>query len=177
AGLSGRVTFQQADATDEAALLALGEGRYDAVVCNMALMDMTEVAPLFRAVTRLLAPAGRFVFTIPHPCFNSNDIRLTLEEEDRAGELVEISAIKVIDYLDIPPGKGAGMPGEPAPHWYFHRPLSTLLGAAFAAGLVMDGIDEPAFPPDTPDSRPLGWHRYTNIPPVLAVRMRVMREG
>lgn len=176
AGLAERVMFQQADATDEAALLALGEGRYDAVVCNMALMDMTEVEPLFRAVVRLLAPTGRFVFAIPHPCYNSNGIRMTLEEEDRGGELVETAAIKVVDYLNIPPGKGAGMPGEPAPHWYFHRPLSVLLSAAFATGLVMDGIEEPAFPTGTDPNRALGWGLYPNIPPVLAVRMRVMRR-
>jgi SAM-dependent methyltransferase len=176
AGLSDRVTFQQVDATDETALLALGEGGYDAVVCNMALMDMTEVEPVFRAVARLLAPRGRFVFTIPHPCFNSNGIRLTLEEEDRGGDLVETAAVKVVDYLDIPPGKGAGMPGEPAPHWYFHRPLSVLLPMAFNAGLVMDGIEEPSFPPDTAGTtnRALGWSRFTSIPPVLAARMRVL---
>ncbi len=174
AGLDGQVTFQQVDATDESALLAFGEGRYDAVVCNMALMDMTEVAPLFRAVARLLAPSGRFVFCIPHPCYNSNGIRMTLEEEDRGGELVETSSIKVVDYLNIPPGKGAGMPGEPAPHWYFHRPLSVLLPLAFNTGLVMDGIEEPAFPTRTDPNRALGWGLYPNIPPVLAVRMRVM---
>lgn len=177
AGLADRVLFKQADATDETTLLALGEGRYAAVVCNMALMDMTEVEPLFRAVARLLAPGGRFVFTILHPCYNSNGIRMTLEEEDRGGELVETAAIKVIDYLHIPPGKGAGMPGEPAPHWYFHRPLSVLLPLAFNAGLVMDGIEEPAFPPGTPGNRALGWNLYPDIPPVLAVRLRVMRGG
>lgn len=172
AGLADRVTFQQVDATDETALLALGEACYDAIVCNMALMDMTDVGPLFRAVPRLLAHGGRFVFTIPHPCFNSNGIRLTLEEEDRAGTLVETAAIKVVDYLHVPPGKGAGMPGEPAPHWYFHRPLSMLLPLAFSAGLVMDGIEEPAFESRTESSRTLNWSRYPNIPSVLAVRMR-----
>jgi len=176
AGLDGQVTFQQVDATDESALLALGEGRYAAVVCNMALMDMTEVEPLFRAVVRLLAPAGRFVFCIAHPCYNSNGIRMTLEEEDRGGELVETSAIKVVDYLNIPPGKGAGMPGEPAPHWYFHRPLSVLLPLAFTVGLVMDGIEEMAFPPRSDPNRALGWGLYPNIPPAMAVRMRVMRD-
>jgi len=174
-GLSDRVTFQQADATDEATLLALGESRYDAVVCNMALMDMTDVEPLFRAVSRLLAPGGRFVFTIPHPCYNSNSVSFILEEEDRSGDIVETASIKVTDYLNIPPGKGAGMPGEPAPHWYFHRPLSVLLPMAFNAGLVMDGIEEPSFPPDTPSPRALSWFRFSNIPPVMAVRMRVAR--
>lgn len=173
AGLSDRVTFQQVDATDETALRALGEGSFDAIVCNMALMDMTEVEPLFRAVAHLLTPAGRFVFSIPHPCFNSNGIRMALEEEDRGGTLVETLAIKVVDYLDVPPSKGAGMPGEPAPHWYFHRPLSVLLPMAFDAGLVMDGIEEPAFPVGTASSRALGWGRYTTIPAVMAARLRL----
>jgi SAM-dependent methyltransferase len=177
AGLGDRVTFQQVDATDEGALLALGEGRYDAIVCNMALMDMTEVEPLFQAVARLLTPAGRFVFAIPHPCYNSNGIRMMLEEEDHAGLLEAVAAIKVVDYLHVPPGKGAGMPGEPAPHWYFHRPLSALLAPAFAAGLALDGLEEPAFPPGTPGSRPLGWHLYTSIPPVLVGRMRVLGDA
>jgi hypothetical protein len=90
--------------------------------------------------------------------------------------LVETAAVKVIDYLHVPPGKGAGMPGEPAPHWYFHRPLSVLLPLAFNAGLVMDGIEEPSFQPGTTGTtnRALGWSRFSNIPPVMAVRMRVL---
>ena len=42
------------DATDAAQLLALGAGRFDAAVCNMALMDMTTIDPLLRALPRLL---------------------------------------------------------------------------------------------------------------------------
>src|SRR5829696_5874880 len=60
------------DATDEAALLALGERRFDSAVCSMAMMDMPTIDPLLRAVRTLLKPAGRFVFSLPHPCFNSN---------------------------------------------------------------------------------------------------------
>lgn len=65
------------------------------------------------------------------------------------------------------------MPGEPAPHWYFHRPLAALLGPCFAAGLVIDGVEEPAFGPEhsVPD-RPLSWLNYTDVPPVLVVRAR-----
>ena len=65
------------------------------------------------------------------------------------------------------------MPGEPAPHWYLHRPLAALLGPCFAAGLVVDGLEEPAFTPEQagPD-RLLSWLNYTNLPPVLVVRAR-----
>src|SRR5689334_7696255 len=36
-----RIDYRVVDATDAAQLLALGERRFDAAVCNMALMDMT----------------------------------------------------------------------------------------------------------------------------------------
>ena len=63
--------LHEVDATGEEALVALGEGQFDAVVSNMALMDMAEVEPLMRVATRLLRPGGRFVFSISHPVFNS----------------------------------------------------------------------------------------------------------
>lgn len=169
---AGRIDYRVADATDEAQLLALGAGRFDAVVCNMALMDMPTIDPLLRAVPRLLKPGGRFVFAVPHPCFNNNATRMTLEREDRAGTLVERHAVQVADYLHQPPALGMGMPGEPAPHHYFHRPLGELLGACFAAGLVLDGLEEPAFPPDPATAGTLGWSTLRGIPPVLAARLR-----
>lgn len=167
-----RITYQQLDATDKTALLALGVGRFDAAVCNMALMDMPTIAPLLRALRQLLKPEGRFVFAVPHPCFNNNATRLTLEEEDRAGELRETRGVRIAEYLQIPPGKGAGMPGEPAPHYYFHRPLHQLFGECFAAGFALDGLEEPSFAPETTSSRALSWAHYRQIPPALVVRVR-----
>jgi 2-polyprenyl-3-methyl-5-hydroxy-6-metoxy-1,4-benzoquinol methylase len=169
-----RITYQQVDATDEAALLALGVGRFDAAVCNMALMDMPTIAPLLRALRQLLRSGGRFVFTVQHPCFNNNATRLTFEEEDRAGELRETRGVRIAEYLHIPPGKGVGMPGEPVPHYSFHRPLHELLGECFAAGFALDGLEEPAFAPETTSSRALSWAHYRQIPPALVARLRPM---
>ena len=137
----------------------------------MALMDMTTITPLLRALAQLIKPGGRFVFAVPHPSFNSNATRLALEEEDRGGELHETRSVRVNAYLQIPPGKGMGMPGEPNPHYYFHRPLHELLGACFAAGFALDGLEEPAFSADDVGTRSLSWlnfsrfHRYS--PPAL----------
>jgi hypothetical protein len=61
------------------------------------------------------------------------------------------------------------------PHPYFHRPLSRLLGAGFAAGFVLDGLEEPAFGPDDRAGRPLGWANFKTVPPVLAARLRPAR--
>ena len=87
---------------------------------------------------------------------------------------METYAVKVSNYLHVPARKGAGMPGEPAPHYYFHRPLGQLLGTCFAAGFVLDGLEEPAFGEDHAGQRPLSWARYTHIPPVLAARARLL---
>jgi len=172
--VTGRVEYRQVNATDPGQLMALGEGRYDAVTCLMGMMDMPEIDPLLAAAPRLLRPGGRFVFAIQHPCFNSNDVRMVVEED---ASLNRTSALKLSRYLTLPPGRGAGMPGEPEPHWYFHRPLSVLLGAAFRHGLVMDGVEEPRFrtPPD-PD-RPLSWLSFPDIPPVFVARLRARGEG
>jgi SAM-dependent methyltransferase len=135
-------------------------------------MDMTTIDPLLRAVRVLLKPGGRLVFAVPHPCFNNNAMTMMLEEEDRAGELRETRSVRVSAYLDIPPGMGMGMPGEPQPHYYFHRPLHELLGACFAAGFVLDGLLEPAFGLADASPRSLSWTNLTQIPPVLAARLR-----
>lgn len=47
-----------------------------------------------------------------------------------------------------------------------------LLGACFAAGFVLDGLEEPAFGPEDRGGRPLSWLNYTEIPPVLVARLR-----
>jgi SAM-dependent methyltransferase len=172
---SPSIEYRQVDATDTTQLLALGEKRFDAAVCNMALMDMTTIEPLIQTLPRLLKPGGRFVFTIPHPCFNSTDTRMMLEQEDRDGILITRQSIKVTNYLHLPPQKGLGAVGEPAPHYYFHRPLYVILNTCFQAGFVMDGIEEPAFTEDGDQKQALSWINYKNISPLLAARMRVIQ--
>ena len=176
AGYGAAVEYLVADATDEEQMLALGEERFDAVVCNMALMDMPVIDPLMRALRRLLKPNGRFVFSVQHPAFNSNAVRLALEVEERDGTLVETYSVKVTGYLCVPAGKGAGMPGEPVAHPYFHRPLSELFGACFRAGFAVDGLEEPSFAKSEDGSRStatsIPWESFVGIPPVLVVRAR-----
>ena len=169
--LSPRIDYRQVDATDEAQLLALGEGRFDALVCNMVLMDLPVIDPLARSAVRLLAPGGRFVCAVQHPAFNSNAVRLCAETETR-GDGVEVTrhAVKLSDYLVVPAGKGTGMPGEPQPHWYFHRPLHELFGAFFRAGFVLDGLEEPALTTQDTNPHQLSWSNLPGIPPVLVGR-------
>jgi 2-polyprenyl-3-methyl-5-hydroxy-6-metoxy-1,4-benzoquinol methylase len=168
-----RIEYALVDATDERELLALGEGGFDSAVANMALMDMATIDPLLRALTRLLKPAGRFVFSMLHPAFNiAGATTLGLEQAHHAGKLMQTYHVKVSKYLHVPAMLGAGMPDELEPHYYFHRSLGVLFGACFAAGLVLDGIEEPAFAPEDGDGRSLSWASFTDIPPALVARLR-----
>lgn len=167
------IAYGVVDATDEEALVAPGEGAFDALVCTMALMDLPVIAPLYRAARRLLRAGGRVVVATAHPAFNSNNPVFFAELADQAGRLVTTRGVKIEVYLDIPPTKGVGAADEPTPHYYYHRPLCELLGEAFAAGLVLDALDEPAMRPEDADpARLLSWASLPRIPPVLAMRPR-----
>ncbi len=169
-----RIQYLVLDATDEAALLALGEARFDAALCAMALFDMAEIAPLMRALARLLRPHGRFVFSITHPCFNHARMSQLAEMQDREGTVVTTYSVKVTGYKTPSIAHGVAIAGQPRRQLYFDRPLEVLLGTAFAAGFVLDGLEERAFPPEQQSGRhPLSWSgRYSEIPPVLVARLR-----
>jgi ubiquinone/menaquinone biosynthesis C-methylase UbiE len=173
-----RIEYRLVDATREDEIIALGQQRFDAVVCNMAIMDMSEIDPLMCGIRQVLKPAGRFVFSLMHPCFNNMATTLCVEETDNNGDLTTTSSIKIAKYLSLTQQKGLGIIGQPAPHYYFHRPLHTLFNACFQAGFVLDGLEEPAF--NSPDDgsksgRLLSWVNYNEIPPVLVVRLRLPR--
>jgi 2-polyprenyl-3-methyl-5-hydroxy-6-metoxy-1,4-benzoquinol methylase len=169
------IQYSVVDATNYDALLALGAGTFDAALCNMALFDMAEIDPLMRALSMLLRPGGRFVFSVIHPCFNNPHMAHVGEMEERDGELITTYSVKIYGYMSSTMKLGIGMSGQPAAHPYFHRPLSRLLGAGFKAGLILDALEESAFPPEHPaGSNPLSWGgRYSEIPPVLVARMRI----
>ncbi len=172
--VSGRIEYLVMDATNSEELMSLGKGRFDAAVCTMALMDMAAIEPLMNALSQLLKPGGRFVFSVMHPCFNSGGVHKLVEEEDQEGELVTTCAIKVTAYATPSATKGLGIVGQPVPHYYFHRPLSVLFQHCFNAGFVLDGLEEPAYKGEVAPSRAFSWVNFKDIPPVLVARLRLV---
>lgn len=170
-----RIEYHVLDATDEAALLTLGERQFDAALCNMALFDMADIVPLTRALTRLLRPGGRYVFSVLHPCFNNPHVVQLAEQEDREGQIVSTYSVKVSGYMSSTVNRALAMRDQPAAQLVFHRPLSELLDVCFSAGFVVDGLEERAFPPTVEAGKyPLSWSgRFSEIPPVLVVRARL----
>jgi 2-polyprenyl-3-methyl-5-hydroxy-6-metoxy-1,4-benzoquinol methylase len=171
---ANRIQYRVLDATDEAALLALGEGSYDSALCAMGLFDMAEIDPLLRAMRRLLKPGGKFVFSILHPCFNGPTVRLGVEEEDRQGEIVTQYSLKITAYMTPTVNHAIAIRGQPRAQLIFHRPLQVLLGSCFNAGFVLDALEERSFPPDHPIGKnPLAWGaRFSEFPPAMVARVR-----
>jgi len=165
-----RIEFSVLDATDSDALMALGERRFDAAVCTMAIMDMSSIEPMIEALSRLLRPGGRSVFSLMHPCFNAPTAVLTTETEDRDGELVTTHSVKMSRYITPEARCGVGVAGQPEPHYYFTRPTSLLFNLCVQAGFVLDGIEEPVFDHGSVSG---SWASRAEIPPILAARMRL----
>ena len=168
-----RITYRVLSATDPEALLSLGEKRFDAAVCTMALMDMSSIEPLISTLPKLLKTGGRFVFSVLHPAFNSGTTRLVAEEFDTGDKLVFRAGVTVTDYAEPFHHMGVGILGQPVPQHYFHRPVSLLFNICFKHGFVLDGMEEPLFPEgyQSQSASPMAYSRMQHIPPVLVARM------
>ena len=175
-GSKNNIEYRVMNAADQTALLSLGEARFDAAVCTMALMDMASIGPLISTLPRLLKPSGRFVFSVTHPVFNSGTARRIAEEQDRDGALVATFGAVVTDYSRHYVHMGIGIPGQPEPQYYFHRPINMLLNTCFKNGFVLDSIEEPALPEgsESRSDRPLSWSNFHTIPHSLVARMRLL---
>ena len=167
-----RIDYKVIDATDYDQMLSLGEKRFDAAVCNMAMMDIADITPLLNVTRKLLKHGGRFVFSICHPCFNTSGIKKIIEEEDRDGEIITQYAIRISSYITPRTTKGLGVIGQPVPQYYFDRPLNSLFNQCFDAGFMLDRIEEPTFDGELDNKRPLSWANFQEIPPVLVARLR-----
>jgi len=162
------------DATDESQLLALGEAKFDTALSNMALFDMADIEPLFRTLPKLLKPGGAFVFSITHPCFNNSSSAHMVEETDNNGEMQITYSVKTSRYMTSYSTRGLALRNQPKPQIYFERPLQEYLNLGFKNGFVLDGFEERAFPPETPQNYPLGWGgKFSEIPAAIVMRLKL----
>jgi 2-polyprenyl-3-methyl-5-hydroxy-6-metoxy-1,4-benzoquinol methylase len=175
---AAHISYHVLDATDESALLGISgsPNLFDSALCNMALFDMADLEPLFRTLPKLLKPGGVFVFTLTHPAFNNASCAHVVEERDDEGQIKTVYSVKISKYITPFQSRGLAIRGQPQAQIYFDRPLQTYFNLGFQNGFVLDGFEERAFPPDHPQGSPLGWGgKFSEIPPVLAVRMRLSR--
>jgi SAM-dependent methyltransferase len=123
---------------DSAASLAtISAGCIDALVSNYVLMDLPDLAGAARAMARVLIPGGVAVLVFSHPCF------------PLGGDTVQDRALRAVTYhwrsSYFVPGVRTDPPWRhfTTPFTWFHRPLSTYVGAFRAAGLLVDALEEP----------------------------------
>jgi hypothetical protein len=140
---------------DDAHSLAQFEaGFFDTVVCNMALTDLKDLEQAARAIARVLHSGGAFVFSMPHPAFQT--------APGAAWGIHPSGTVQaqVAGYFDEVPRETAWSGGQVVT---YHRTLETLVNTLARAGLVLTRIAEPQAPVDFKPG-------YDQVPGVLLGR-------
>jgi SAM-dependent methyltransferase len=130
------ITYVHADVTRRP---VWWDGRpFDGCTCELALMDIDELAGTLSTVTAVLRPGGWFVASIVHPCFPGNDQGRSswppAEGYEREGWWTS---------PEHNPGGARVRVGAT------HRKLSTVLNALLDAGLEAERFAEPPAPVPT----------------------------
>lgn len=114
------------------------DGRtFDGCTCDLALMDIDDLAGALATIAAVLRPGGWFVASVVHPCFPGNDTgRSSWSPEGYESEGWWISP-------DHNPGGVRIRVGAT------HRKLSTILNALLDANLEPDRFLEPPAPVPT----------------------------
>ena len=122
------ISYLHADAT----LPGLLAGEFfDVIVCNFGLSDIDNLDDLCINVARLLAPGGRFVFSILHPCFPGvTDVSGSWPTMGRYYDEGWWRADGELSALRREVGAN-------------HRMVSTYLNAVTVNGLALDAMAEP----------------------------------
>lgn len=119
-----KIDFRVCDATDYSSLTQLkGNDLFDKAVANMAIMDISDIRPLFKALSEMLNKGGVFVFATHHPCFtypNNN-------------------------YLDKSIHKGVAIVKQPVLQNYYHRSISDIFKTGFEYNFSVEGFEEIPF--------------------------------
>ena len=126
---------------DTARLDMLADAEFDAVVCNMALMDIEDAAGAIREAGRVLRAGGRLLATLTHPCFDVPGASAWVVERmdfttrvwRKVGQYREI-------FSAMTPWQG------PSGHMLhtpsYHRPLSWYVRTLRAAGFALTAFEE-----------------------------------
>ena len=126
------IEFVQAD-------LALGipsQGqKFDRIVSTMVLMDIPDLGPLLRDISKRLVRTGRFIFVILHPCFFQYKIHFD--------EAADVWYRKVSNYQDAQVWRIDSFGG----HNHYHRNLTYYTELLRINDLAITRLYEPEWNP------------------------------
>jgi SAM-dependent methyltransferase len=122
-------------------------GTFTAVTFLLSIQDIAPLEDALASAARALAPDGRLVVVMTHPCFRIP--RQSGWSWDGRRKLASRRIDHYLTPLRIPltPGDGSGRPGRGGRTESFHRPLSTYVQALGAAGFALEGMEEIPAPP------------------------------
>lgn len=124
-------------------------GVFDAVIANMALMDIPDYLPALHNCVTALRPGGSLIVSILHPCFEESgstwDDKGYVETRDYFGERV------------VPQTQGH----------FIHRPLSAYVNSVIQSGCRLDGVLEPQLDETIAQQRHA--ERYAHVPGYLII--------
>ena len=131
-------SYRVGDARDLDA--ALGDERCDHAALVMCLQDLDPIGPVLAGTARHVAPGGRIVAIMTHPCFRIP--RRSSWGWDDANGVQYRRLDGYVSPMTVPIKTHPGMPADSSRTLSFHRPLSTYLNAFAEAGLAVVGCDE-----------------------------------
>ena len=141
------IIYHVADADD---LNFFEDNTFDIVTCFMALQDIENYCGAVKEVSRVLKRRGKFVFVIPHPCFERRVIHGTVIGgwEYRKGTEKSGSPLyyKVDKYFDTGSYTISWDMERLTYHFEttaFHRTLTDYADALWKAGLLISRLIEP----------------------------------
>lgn len=139
-------------------LAGLSSSAFDGVVCNLALMDIEDLAATSASVYRVLRPGAWFAFTIMHPCFQTSD-SAWITQDAKTGRVVR-------DYFVEGRWHSKNKRGMRARVGAVHRTLGNYLNTIAAAGFVLQVVTEPQLAREPDKLEPA----YDVVPAVFAAR-------
>lgn len=144
---------------DAESLVRLNNAYFDAIVCNLALMDIEHLSATLQSVWRVLKLGGRFFFTLTHPCFQSPHASWIDGPHGQASREIKSYFVEGFWQSTYPHGV-RGQVGA------YHRKLSTYIQGVIDAGFQISAVKEPQTIRQTTDHKP----DYAVVPTFLIMR-------
>lgn len=138
---------------------SIEDEQFELVVCNLALMDIPDLSQTVKTVWRVLRSAGRFVFSITHPCFEAPHAEWLTAADGKISR--EISSYFQEGFWKSTYAEGVR--GKVGAH---HRMLSTYINTLVQAGLTLDKILEPQAVTESPEAL----SRFQVIPAFMIIQ-------
>ncbi len=139
--------FEVADATRlKASHLAQELGSFTAVTFVLSIQDIEPLKEALRSAASALAPGGRMVMALTHPCFRIS--RQSGWSWDAGRKLASRRVDRYLTPLRVPltPGDGSGRPGHGGHTFSYHRPLSLYLNTLRQEGFELEEVLEAPAP-------------------------------